>query len=58
MTTYAVFVVTSVIIGFICAAVAKRQGKNPTLWFLVGAVLNVLVLALVYFFLREKGSKR
>lgn len=47
MLTYTTWLVSSLIIGLICAAVAKIQGKNPLNWFLAGFLLNILVLGAI-----------
>ncbi len=47
MNTYLIFVVTSVIVGLVCAAVAERYRRDPVRWFIVGAALNILALVVV-----------
>lgn len=49
MNAYFVLVVTSLIIGSICAAVAHKRGKDPVKWFFAGALLNVFVVIVILF---------
>lgn len=56
MITYLIIAVTSVLIGLICAAIAKRNGKDPTTWFIIGALLNVLALAIFVAVGRKKND--
>jgi hypothetical protein len=49
-----VIVVTSAIFGIAGYVYAKKTGRNPTLWLLLGVILNVLVVA----FLSLRGTNR
>jgi hypothetical protein len=56
MNAYLVWVVTSVLIGVVVAVIAARCKRNPLGWFLVGVLLNVLVLGLIT--MLEKRARR
>jgi len=49
MNAYLAYVVTSVLIGIVCAIIAYRVGKDPLRWFFFGVLLNVLALGLIMF---------
>ncbi len=54
MNIYLVFVVTSVIMGVSCSAIARRFGRNPLRWFFLGVLLNILALATVLYSSKRK----
>ena len=56
MITYVIIAVTSASSGLICAAVAKQNGKDPTRWFLIGVLLNVIALAILFAVWRKKND--
>lgn len=56
MVTYTIIVVTAILIGFVCATIAKQKGKDPVKWFVIGVVLNVLALAIIHFYGRKKHA--
>jgi hypothetical protein len=47
MNAYLVLIVTSVLVGLACAAIAHRTQRDPLRWFLAGALLNLLALAVI-----------
>jgi len=49
-----VIVATSAIFGIAGYVYAKKTGRNPTLWLVLGVVLNILVVA----FLSLRGGNR
>lgn len=53
LTIYLIIVVTSVLVGAICAAVAQRRGKDPVRWFWAGALLNALGVMLILVMKRQ-----
>ncbi len=57
MLIYAVLIVTTLLVGFACAAIAKHKGKDPLIWFIAGALANILALATVIFIQKKKGGK-
>jgi uncharacterized membrane protein YhaH (DUF805 family) len=44
MENYAIWIITSILVGFVAAFVAKSKGKDPVLWFFLGALFNLFVL--------------
>jgi hypothetical protein len=56
MNAYAVIVVTSVLIGLVCAAIAQRTNRDPLRWFFIGALLNVAALALLAFIAKRRAT--
>lgn len=52
---YLLWVVTSFIFGIVGAIAAKKFGKSPVTGFILGAVLNVVVLVLLLS--RKKGAE-
>ena len=40
-------VVTSILIGLVCAFIAYHTGRDPLRWFLGGLFLNAIALALI-----------
>ncbi len=44
MSGYVLWLVSSILVGLIAAVIAKYKGRDPFLWFLIGAGLNVFVL--------------
>lgn len=42
-------VISWLILGSINAFLAKRQGKNPYLWFLLGSILGIFGIFLLYY---------
>lgn len=54
MNLYEILIVTSVLCGFAAAFVAKIKGRSPLGWCVIGAILNVLALAVVVFAARSK----
>lgn len=56
MSTYAIIIITGILVGSICAAIASKKNRDPVLWFFVGAVLNVLALGVIAF-LEKRGEK-
>lgn len=57
MLIFAVLIVTTLLVGFACAAIARHKGKDPFIWFVAGAILNILALATVIFIEKKKGDK-
>lgn len=56
---YITLVVLSLITASLAALVARRKGKSPLLWFVVGFVLNLLTLiAAVLLFQTAKDALR
>jgi len=47
MEGYLIWIVTSILVGIVSAWVAKSKGKDPVLWFAIGAALNVFVLLVI-----------
>jgi len=47
MNLYFVLVMSSVLWGFAAAFVARTKGRSPLRWFVIGAVLNVLAVAII-----------
>ena len=41
------YVVTSVIFGLVGYVFAKKTGRNPVLWVVLGVILNVFALGLI-----------
>jgi len=46
MYTYPVLVIItlSLLVGLLCASIAKKKGKNPTTWFGIGTVVSAIML--------------
>lgn len=40
--------VTSILMGFFCAKTANARGRNPNLWFLLGASLGLLAMLFLF----------
>ncbi len=57
MEIYIVIVITSILVGVVCATIAKQKGRDPVKWFLSGAFLNVLALSVVIFSERKNARK-
>jgi hypothetical protein len=55
---FALIGVVGLLLGTACAYVAQRRGKDPLLWFLLGAVLNVIALLLLLVLRYEPNGKR
>ena len=47
MEGYFIYIATCLIIGAVSAYIAKMKEKDPVLWFIVGAILNVFALAII-----------
>lgn len=54
MNLYEVYIVTAILSGAAAAWIAKERGRSPVLWFLTGAVLNVVFLTAIYFSWKKK----
>ena len=46
--TYVVWLASSLLIGLVCAGIAKKKGRNPLYWFFIGATANIIALALIF----------
>lgn len=57
MNAYFVLVMTSVVIGLVCAGVAYKKGKDPFVWFFAGALLNVFVVIFILLIKEFKQRK-
>jgi hypothetical protein len=44
---YEIWLGTSVVTGLISAFIAHRKGKDPVVWFFIGALFNVVVFFMV-----------
>ncbi len=44
---YISYLSSCIIVGTIASYIARRQGKNPTNWFLYGVLLNIVVFTLL-----------
>lgn len=44
MYTYPVLVAIALLLGLICAFIAKKKGKNPATWFGIGTVVGAVTL--------------
>lgn len=55
MEAYGVILLTSFLVGFFCAVLARRKGKDPMLWFIVGVVLNIIALGIIAS-MRKRGE--
>ncbi len=40
----------AILLGFACRQLALKQGKNPTVWFLLGTLFGVIPLLILAFF--------
>jgi hypothetical protein len=57
MIIYTITILTCIIIGGASVVIAKRKGKEPMKWFLIGSLLNMLVLVTIIFVdKKKKGS--
>jgi hypothetical protein len=57
MQAYFIYLATSVIVGWVCAAIAYRTGRDPIRWFLIGAALNIAALAVITLVQNRKARK-
>ena len=48
MNLYEIYLVTAILCGAVSAWIAKEKGRSPILWFFIGAVLNVVLLTVIY----------
>lgn len=55
---YIVWVASSLVIGLIASVLARRKGKDPFVWFCIGAAANVLVLLVWRFAHQRKRIRR
>ncbi len=44
---YTLWLVTSVVVGAVSAVIARMKGRDPVVWFFIGAALNIIALAAV-----------
>lgn len=49
MNTYAIIIITSILVGSVCAAIASKKNRDPVLWFFIGVVLNIVGLGIISF---------
>ena len=35
------------VMGFVCMEIAKRKGRSPILWFVIGVLFNFLALLII-----------
>lgn len=49
MDSYVMVILLSLICGSSLAFWAKKQGRDPYRWFLAGAFLSVIAVAIVYY---------
>ena len=56
MKAYEIYVVTSILCGLVAAGIARAKGKSPVQWFFIGALANVVLLAVVLFFVGRKSQ--
>jgi len=56
MNTYEILIVTAVLSGAACAWIAKEKGRSPVLWFLIGALLNVVIFAVIALVAMRKSA--
>jgi hypothetical protein len=57
MVIYGVIIVISVLAGWVCAKIAKHNGKNPSKWFVIGFIFNVIALLLTVLIERNRNGK-
>ena len=46
---YLIYLLASLIFGWIVSGTAKKQGRNPSIWFYIGFFFGLISLALLYF---------
>ena len=47
---------SSVTAGMLCAFIAQKKNKDPLVWFVVGAMFNVLALLAMLWYCRRQGK--
>jgi uncharacterized membrane protein YoaK (UPF0700 family) len=57
MTTYAIIIITSILVGAVCATIATKKNRDPVLWFFIGVALNVVGLGIISF-LESRAKKQ
>lgn len=56
MNSYLILVITSILIGVVCAVVAHRTRRDPLLWFACGVVLNLFALAAIAMISKQRSA--
>jgi len=56
METYGIFVIIAILCGVLSAAIAKAKGKSPVMWFFLGAIFNVAILAAIGLLATRKSA--
>ena len=54
MTIYIAYVVGCFVCGVIAAVIARKTGRSPAVWFLVGACLNILAVSAILIIQRQR----
>lgn len=57
MTTYAVWIMLSIVVGLVCALIARAKGKDAVLWFILGACFNIVALVIIAQVEKKKREK-
>jgi hypothetical protein len=56
METYGIFIIVAILCGALSATIATAKGRSPVLWFFLGAVFNVVILAGIGLLLTRKPA--
>lgn len=56
MNLYETYIITAILCGVAAAWIAKEKGRNPVLWFFIGAALNVVIICFILMYSNRKKT--
>lgn len=56
MFSFASWIAISVVLGLLCAFIAKKKRKNPESWFRIGAILGLILPWVIEEIKKRKGG--